>query len=96
MTGAGATQGVEAGRIGLLRLLPPRDRPRAWIIFTEIKSKIRLALKCALDRACPNRRWLNEPSRSSYPGAWRRIVRSGCERIQRGCENVYGMRNGGR
>lgn len=29
----------------------PRDRPRGRIIFTEIKSKIRLALKCAPDRA---------------------------------------------
>lgn len=28
-----------------------RDRPRGRIIFTEIKSKIRLALKCAPDRA---------------------------------------------
>lgn len=48
-----------------------RDRARARIIFTEIKSKIRLALKCALDRACPNRRWLSEQSRSSYPEARR-------------------------
>lgn len=38
-----------------VRLAPPRaaprDRPRGRIIFTEIKSKIRLALKCAPDRA---------------------------------------------
>lgn len=72
----GILGGVEAGRISLLRLLPPRDRPEEpRIIFTEIKSKIRLALKCALDRACPNRRWLErERSRSSYPGATRRIT----------------------
>jgi len=70
---------VEAGRISLLRLLPPRDRPRARIIFTEIKSKIRLALKCALDRARPNRRWLSKRRRCLYPGARRRLVRSGCE-----------------
>lgn len=55
----------------------PRDRPRARIIFTEIKSKIRLALKCALDRARPNRRWLSE--RSSYPEARKKIVRSSRE-----------------
>lgn len=62
--------GVEAGRISLL--LPPQDRPRARIIFTEIKSKIRLALKCALDRARPNRRWLSKRRRRSYPEARRR------------------------
>jgi len=73
---------VEAGRISLLRLLPPRDRPRARIIFTEIKSKIRLALKCALDRARPNRRWLSKRRRCLYPGARRRLVRSGW----RGCD----------
>lgn len=78
--GRGILGGVEAGRISLLRLLPPpRDRPRARIIFTEIKSKIRLALKCALDRARPNRRWLSKRRRRSYPAARRRLVRSGRE-----------------
>lgn len=72
----GILGGVEAGRISLLRHLPLRDRPRARIIFTEIKSKIRLALKCALDRARPNRRWLSKRRRRSYPEARRRLVRS--------------------
>lgn len=75
----GILGGVEAGRISLLHLLPPQDRPRARIIFTEIKSKIRLALKCALDRARPNRRWLSKRRRRSYPGARWRLVRNGRE-----------------
>lgn len=49
-------------REGRSLVLPRRDRPRGRIIFTEIKSKIRLALKCAPDRASPriaggSRRW---------------------------------------
>jgi len=72
--------GVEAGRISLRRRLPPSwDRPRARIIFTEIKSKIRLALKCALDRARPNRRWLKR--------ALPQLV-AGSARIQRGREDA--------
>lgn len=52
---------------------------RARIIFTEIKSKIRLALKCALDRARPNRRWLKR--------ALPQLV-AGSARIRRGREDV--------
>lgn len=60
---------VEAGR----ESVPPVRSRRgiARIIFTEIKSKIRLALKCALDRVSrPNRRWLKraEPG-FSVPGS---------------------------
>jgi len=78
--------GVEAGRISLRRRLPPSwDRPRARIIFTEIKSKIRLALKCALDRARPNRRWLKR--------ALPQLV-AGSARIRRGREDA--RRNGRR
>lgn len=91
--GGGILGGVEAGRISLLCFLPPRDRPRARIIFTEIKSKIRLALKCALDRALARIAggWASgDSARTQERGgaSW-----GAAARIRRGREDVQKMRN---